>query len=144
MRLSAFIHDTLYEIALGVQLARARSLDLVAIAPRTIDGEAVSEKTDVDFDVAIVVGESETASKGADGKAGAEIQVASIVKVGIGGGGKLESRSTASAEQTHRVGFKVPIYLNAHFRDNPLAAAEAESLLSAHGLATASTKPPQP
>ena len=38
MRLRDFIHDTLYEIALGVQLAQARSKDLVAIAPSTIDG----------------------------------------------------------------------------------------------------------
>jgi hypothetical protein len=69
MRLSAFIHDTLYEIALGVQLARTRARDLVAITPSTIDGEAVAEKTYVDFDVAVVVGESETTTKSGDDKA---------------------------------------------------------------------------
>ena len=73
------------------------------------------EKTYVDFEVAVVVAESETTTKGGDGKAGAEIQVASIIKANIGGGGKIESGSTASTEQTHRVVFKVPIFMNAHF-----------------------------
>lgn len=144
MRLSAFIHDTLYEIALGVQLARARARDLVAITPSTIDGEAVAEKTYVDFDVAVVVGESETATKSGDSKAGAEIQVASVIKANIGAGGKIESGSTASTEQTHRVAFKVPIYMNAHFRDNPLAAADAKEMLAAHGISEAMAKRNEP
>lgn len=140
MRLSAFIHDTLYEIALGVQLARARSRDLVAISPAGISGEAVSEKTYVDFDVAVVVGEEDTTTKGGDGKAGAEIHVAAIIKANIGASGKIETGSTTSTEQTHRVAFKVPIYMNAHFRDNPLAVAEARQLLAAHGISEAPEK----
>jgi len=28
----------------------------------------------------------------------------------------------------------VPIYLNTHFRDNPLAVADAKQLLAAHGI----------
>jgi hypothetical protein len=127
---------------LGVQLARARARDLVAITPSTIDGESVSEKTYVDFDVAVVVGESETTMKGGEGKTGGEIQVASIIKANIGGGGKIESGSTASTEQTHRVAFKVPIFMNAHFRNNPLASADSKELLSAHGISDATSKPP--
>lgn len=140
MRLSVFIHDTLYEIALGVQIARARAGDLVAITPSTIDGESVAEKTYVDFDVAVVVNESETATKSRGGKAGAEIQVAAVIKANIDGGGKVKSESTASSGQTHRVSFKAPIYMNAHFRRNPLAAAEAKELLTASGLSDASAK----
>jgi hypothetical protein len=144
VRLSAFIHDTLYEIAWGVQLARARARDLVAITPSTIDGESVSEKTYIDFDVAVVVGESETNIKGGGGKTGAEIQVASIIKASIGGEGTIESNSTASKEQTHRVAFKVPVYMNAHFRNNPLAASDAKDLLAAHGISEVSPKPSEP
>lgn len=140
MRLSAFIHDTLYEIALGVQLARARSRDLVAITPSTIDGESVSEKTYVDFDVAVVIGETDTTTKTGDGKVGAEIQVASILKASVGAGGKIEANAKTSTEQTHRITFKVPIYMNAHFRNNPLAAADARELLTAHGVAEATQR----
>lgn len=135
MRLSVFIHDTLYEIALGVQIARARAGDLVAITPSTIDGESVAEKAYVDSDVAVVVNESETATKSGGGKAGAEIQVAAVIKAN-----KVKSESTASSGQTHRVSFKAPIYMNAHFRRNPLAAAEAKELLTASGLSDASAK----
>ena len=134
MQLSAFIHDTLYEIALGVQLARARSRELVAITPATIDGESVSERTYVDFDVAVVVNQSDTTTKGGGGKAGAEIQVASVIRASIGANGKIEAGASTSMEQTHRVAFKVPVYMNAHFRNNPLAAADAEQLLAAHGI----------
>ena len=140
MRLSAFIHDTLYEIALGVSLGRARSRDLVAVSPGLIDGEDVSEKTYVDFDVAVVVGENDTTTKSGDGKAAAEIQVASIVKANIGAGGSLEAISKTSTEQTHRITFKIPIYMNAHFRNNPLASDEAKGILAAHGLKEATHK----
>ena len=135
MRLSDFIHDTLYEIALGVQLGRARSRDFAAIAPESVSGEKVAEKTYVDFDVAVVVGETDTKTKGGGGHLGAEIRVASVVKANAGADGKLEASATASTQQTHRVAFKVPIYLNAHFRDNPLATADAKQLLAVHGIA---------
>jgi hypothetical protein len=134
MRLSDFVHDTLYEISLGVQLARARARDLVAITPSTIDGKAVSEKTYVDFDVAVVVSETDTKSRSSNGKAGAEILVASVIKASVGAAGKVESGLTTSTEQTHRVAFKVPIYMNAHFRNNPVAGDEAKQLLAAHGI----------
>jgi hypothetical protein len=134
MRLSDFIHDTLYEISLGVQLARARARELVAIAPKTIDGEKVSEKTYVDFDVAVVVNETDSKTRSGGGNAGTEIQVASIIKANFGGTGKFEVGANASTEQTHRVSFKIPIFVNAHFRDNQEALIEAKNLLAAHGI----------
>jgi len=134
MRLSQFVQDTLYEIALGVHLARARALDIAAISPNTVSGDDVAEKTYVDFDVAVVVNEGDTKVKGADGRVGGEIQVASVFKANVGGGGKTESTATASTQQTHRVTFKVPVFMNAHFRDNPEAQAEAKRVLGAHGL----------
>src|SRR3546814_3501354 len=84
MRLSEFIHDMLYEIALGVEIARARSHEIAAIAPESISGERVSERTYIDFDVAVVVGESDTTAKAGDGRIGADIQVATIVKASAG------------------------------------------------------------
>jgi hypothetical protein len=134
MRLRDFIHDTLYEIALGVQLAQARSKDLVAIAPSTIDGQSVSERTYVDFDVAVVVNAGEKTKKGGKGKLGAEIEVASIIKASAGGGGEVTKKSDTSTEQTHRVAVKVPVYMTAHFRDSPATSAYAKGLLEAHGV----------
>ncbi|MGH7093324.1 MAG: hypothetical protein ACREFB_07310 [Stellaceae bacterium] len=133
MRLKDFIQDTLYEIALGVQLAQAHSKDLVAIAPSMIDGQSVAERTYVDFDVAVVVGANEKTSKGGKVKAGAEIEVASIIKARIGGGGEATKNSQTSTERTHRVAFKVPVYMTAHFRDNAATAAHAKNLLETYG-----------
>src|SRR3546814_4441362 len=87
------------------------------------------------FDVAVVVGESDTTAKAGDGRIGADIQVATIVKASAGMGGKAEATSTASQQQTHRVAFKVPVYLNAHFRENETAMAAYKTVLAEHGLA---------
>src|SRR3546814_19948864 len=114
MRLSEFIHDMLYEIALGVEIARARSHEIAAIAPESISGERVSERTYIDFDVAVVVGESDTTAKAGDGRIGADIQVATIVKASAGMGGKEEATSTASQQQTPRLQLKVTGYLTAN------------------------------
>lgn len=119
MRLSQFIQDTLYEIVLGVHLGRARSLDIAAISPNTISGDDVAEKSYIEFDVAVVVNEGDTKVAGADGRAHGEIQVAAVFKASLGGGGKTESTAMASIQQTHRVTFKVPVFLNAHFVKTP-------------------------
>src|SRR5215813_404532 len=121
MQLSAFIHNTLSEIVLGVHLAHARSLDLAAIAPNTINKERVGEKTYVDFDVAVAVSEQDTTTRSGGGKTGAEIQVASIVKANIGVSGKIEAGSTTSTEQTSRVVFRVPIYFGVNYEENEAA-----------------------
>lgn len=106
MRLSEFIHDMLYDIALGVEIARARSHGIAAVAPDSINGERVAERTGIDFDVAVVVGGSDTTSKAGDGRVGADIQVATILKAGAGMGGRpsqlprlLSSRRTASCSR---------------------------------------------
>src|SRR3546814_20603609 len=101
MRLSEFIHDMLYEIALGVEIARARSHEIAAIAPESISGERVSERTYIDFDVAVVVGESDTTAKAGVGRIGADIQVATIVKASAGMGGQEEAPTPASHPQKH-------------------------------------------
>ena len=130
MRLSSFIQDTLYEIALGVELARAKAKDLVAINPSSLDGERITEKNYVDFDVSIVVGESEDKKTRGDGRIGGEIQVVSIAKVSAGSGIERETASSVTSQQTHRVSFKVPLYMNANYKNNPAAAEHAATLLN--------------
>jgi hypothetical protein len=136
MRLSDFIESTLYEIALGVERARYKARDLIAINPSRIDGEPLTEKSFIDFDVSILVGETEETKKGGSVGATAEIKVASIGKIGGTVGGKSEGTSTARAEQTHRVSFKVPVYMNANYQGNPAteAAARAFDVDSENGV----------
>ena len=134
MRLSTFIHDTLYEIALGVTLGRARALEMVAVMPGHINGEDVAEKTYIDFDIAVVVDENATLTNTKDGNGGAEIQVASVVKLKAGAEAKVESVDQKSHAQTHRITFKIPIYVNANFKENPLAISAAAEILQVHGL----------
>ncbi len=95
MRLSEFIEDTLYEIALGIDRARMKARDLAAINPSRLDGEPLTEKSFVDFDVSIVVGESEERGKGAEARLTGEIKVATVAKVGIALGGKSDGTSNA-------------------------------------------------
>lgn len=127
MRLSEFIQDTLYEIAIGVDMARIKARNYVAINPVTINGERVEDRSYVDFDVSIIVGEAEETTGAGSGRVHGEIKVASLVKAGIDAGGQRQKTSSARAEQTHRVSFKVPFYMNANYRDNPAVQAEAEN-----------------
>jgi len=125
MRLSEFIESTLFEIALGVERGRLKSRDLIAINPSRLDGEPITEKSFIDFDVSVLVSETDENSHGADAKASVEIKVASIAKIGGSVGAKMDGTSTARTEQTHRVSFKVPVYMNANYRNNPAVHAEA-------------------
>ena len=118
----------MYEIALGVERARLRARNLAAINPSTLDGEQISERSYVQFDVSIVVSDNEEVRKGGDAKVGGEIKVASIAKVSVGAGGKIETVAGAKSEQTHRVAFQVPMYMNANYRNNPAVQSEAEAL----------------
>lgn len=135
MKLSDFIQETLYEIALGVNLARLKAKDLVAITPSTLNGAAIDEKSYVDFDVSVVVSESDTSKRGADGRLGGEIQVAAIGKISVGAGANAAQTTGSSSEQTHRVSFKVPLYLNASYLGNPATAREAEEFLASRTAA---------
>lgn len=128
MRLSTLIEDTLYEIARGIERARARSKDLIAISPSSMGGQKLEELSYVDFDVSIVVGETTEGKTGESGEFGGEIQVASIFKAGGKFGGSSGQTNSNSMEQTHRVAFKVPVYFQASFKNNP-AAAEAAAIV---------------
>ncbi|MFZ3032491.1 MAG: hypothetical protein WA138_00550, partial [Parvibaculum sp.] len=78
MKLSELIEETLSEIAIGVDAAKAKSRQLIAISPATINRKMVSEITYIEFDVSIAVSEkSDTASSSEKG-GGGEIKVLSI------------------------------------------------------------------
>jgi hypothetical protein len=130
MRLSEFIQDTLYEIALGVHTARLKARNYVAINPASINGEPVGERSYIDFDVSIIVTETEGAERSGKGKLNAEINVATIAKIGASVGGEDKGSASTEAKQTHRVSFKVPVYLAATFRENAATEAEAATFLS--------------
>ena len=129
MRLSNFIEDTLYEIALGAELGRARAKDFVAINPSSIDGQPIAEKNYVEFDVSLVVEEGSRSQTQENAKVGGEIQVVSLFKAGGSGGISTESAQNHSSQQTHRVAFKVPIHMHANYRANPHMAISASELL---------------
>lgn len=129
MRLSKFIEDTMYEIAVGIQRAQLRAKDIVAINPGNLDGESLREKSFVDFDVSVIVNDSTTNSKDGNGNVGAEINVASFMKVKAEVGGKLDTSQENSIAHNHRVAFKVPVYFNADFKNNPSTAAFAAEVL---------------
>ena len=134
MRLSSFIQDTLYEIALGVELGRARAKDLIAINPSRMDGELITERSYIDFDVSVVVNEEHSSKTAGSGKLGTEIKVATVFSASIGADGTRETSNVQSNEQTHRVSFKVPVYMNANYAGNPAAAENAAWLLQQHGV----------
>ncbi len=126
MKLSSFIQETIYEIAVGIHAAKVRAKDLVAVSPGGLNGTSLTEKSYIDFDVTVVVKEGQHAKKG--GKAGlsGRIQVASVLHVGIEANGDREQDSTSEAEQTHRITFKVPVYFNANHRNDQSMAVEEE------------------
>lgn len=130
MRLSQFIEETMYEIAVGIQRAQLRAKDLVAINPGILDGEVLREKSSIDFDVSVVVNDATTVSEDGGGKVGGEINVASIAKIKAEVGGKAINSHENSTAQTHRVAFKVPVYLNADFKNNPPTVAFAAQVLN--------------
>ncbi|WP_145616979.1 hypothetical protein [Nitrospirillum bahiense] len=128
MKLSAFIEETLYEIAIGIDRARISARKYAAINPSRVDGNDVTEKSYIDFDLSLVVTESEESNKKGDGRLTAEVQVVSFVKIGGGAGGQIDNSKSLKSEQTHRISFKVPVYLNANYRNNDAAEAEAVKL----------------
>jgi hypothetical protein len=125
MKLREFIKETLTEIAFGVHQAKVASKDLVAIAPGTLNGEVLTEKTYVDFDVAVTA--SEVTESGKDGKAGirAEIEVLGS-KIGGELSGGASKGLSATKETASRVSFKVPIFINANYRNDQGFAREID------------------
>lgn len=129
MNLSEFISNTLFEIAEGVRNAQLRARDLMAINPAALNGERLIEKSYIDFDVSIVVSDAESGKVGGSAKAGGAIKMAPFLTASaeIGGSGEKEKESTSAS--THRISFRVPVYMNADFRDNPATATEARRVL---------------
>lgn len=125
MKLSQFIEETLTEIAVGIQSAKLRTGDIWAISPKSVQGVDISEKSEIEFDVAVTV--EETSTKGKDGKAGVEasIQVMGVNMSGqLGGGASLDT--TKATTIASRVAFKVPVYMNTHYRGDKALAEERE------------------
>jgi hypothetical protein len=125
MRLADFIREALGEIALGVHGAKSDVRDLVAIVPGTLNGDMLIEKSYVDFDNAVTATNDTSGKNASSGKAGAGISVVGI-KLGADGSVSEESFEKTSKSLTSRIAFKVPLYLNAHFRGDSGAADEAK------------------
>lgn len=124
MELSQFIESTLFDIALGVQKAKLRAADIVAIAPNRVDGKEAGETTYVEFDIGVKTSSTNSNSSEGSGKAAARGRIW-VVDASTEIGGKMDRRSEAGAEHNHRISFKVPIHLNAHFRDAPWLEGDA-------------------
>lgn len=125
MKLRDFIKDTMTEIAHGIQAAKIGTADLWAISPGLLHGERLIEKSYVEFDVAVTVNEMNGSER--DGKGGikAEIEVLGSRVGGELSGGVAGKRETSTVNAS-RVAFKVPVYMNAHFRGDPNIAEEAD------------------
>lgn len=127
MQLNEFIESTLFEIATGVARAKVRCGAFVSVAPGTLNGERVDQKTEVQFDVEIGTASSASSSGKASGSAEAGFKIFVIdAKVQLGGEG--QKADSNEERHSHRVSFSVPVQLNAHHRDDPNQRAEAEFL----------------
>lgn len=125
MKLRDFIKDTMTEIANGIQAAKIETADLWAISPGKLHGERLTEKSYVEFDVAVTVNETTASEK--DGKGGIEAKI-EVLGSRLGGqfSGGLGDKKEISSVNASRVAFKVPVYMNAHFRGDPNIVEEAE------------------
>ncbi len=126
VKLSNFIQETIFEIALGIHAAKVKSKDIVAVSPGAMDGKSLIEKSYIDFDVSVVVKEASLRKKGRKAGFAGGIEVASFAKVSLSADGSAENETTSEAEQVHRISFKVPIYFNANHRADESMAKEAE------------------
>ena len=114
MKLSEFVEAALNDIALGVERAREKSRDMVAIAPSRVGGQIVDKSTYVDFDISIAVADP---ASGAD--SGSEpfrrelivMTTAADGKRGLEGAGKTKALPLA----VHRISFQVPVHMGAKF-----------------------------
>jgi len=123
MKLSAFIHETLRDISIGVTKAKQEVGDLTAIAPGSLNGERISVETDVNFDVAVSASEEAVTNKGGGVQAGASIKVLAA-DISIGAEGKKEASSKAHDSHVSRISFTIPMILNAGARKLSDAAKE--------------------
>ena len=129
MELNEFISDTLLEIAQGVENAQLRAKDIMAINPGSLDGETIFERSYIDFDVSIVVSENDDTSKTRSGKVGGKIKIAPFVEASAEVGGSGERGTSRTTARTHRVTFKVPVHMNANYKNNAATAERAREIL---------------
>ncbi|RRN75990.1 hypothetical protein [Agrobacterium deltaense] len=125
MELKNFIRETLVNIATGIQEAKLETSDFWAINPGSLNGERVIERSYIDFDVAITVSESVENQK--EGKGGVKAEI-SVLGSKISGdvGRSLGTAVQQASENVSRVSFKVPVYMNAHYRGDENIKQEAE------------------
>lgn len=127
MELRDFIRETLVGIATGVQEAKLRTSDLWAINPGKLNGESVTEKSYIEFDVALTVTETAETQKGGGGGLKAEVSVLGS-KVGGGAEAAISGSTGSSSEKVSRVSFRVPVYMNADYRGDNHTKEEARRL----------------
>jgi hypothetical protein len=114
MRLSELIEEALSEIAIGVKSAKEKSRSVLAIAPGTLEDKFVAEITYIDFDVSVAVVETTENSSSKEKSLGGQLRVMSVGVDGKGSG-KQSVNTSASAQTTHRISFKVPVCMAADF-----------------------------
>lgn len=124
MKLSEFIDQTMTEIAEGIQKAKISTSDIWAIAPGSLNGERIFEKSEVEFDVAVTVVDTTTTQKEGKGGVSAKVEVMGVSLGGDLGGGGHRAEEAAKTVAS-RIAFKVPVHMNAHFRGDKNIADEA-------------------
>lgn len=117
MKLSELIEETLSEIALGVETAKAKSRHLIAISPATINRKMVSEITYIEFDVSIAVSEKNDSASSSEKGGGGEIKVLSIGGINGKAGTKNDESNSLSSQLSHRISFKVPVCMSGKIID---------------------------
>lgn len=123
MQLSAFIKEALTEIAFGVHEAKVDCNQLVAISPGTLNSQSLLEKTEVEFDIAVTVASGSESGTSSSQKGSGKINVYAA-SAALDGDSSENSKENQSHQRISRIAFKVPVYLNAHFRGD--AGAESE------------------
>lgn len=124
MRLSDFIDQAMTEIAEGIQKAKISTSDIWAISPGSLNGERIFEKSEVEFDVAVTVVDSTEVKSDGKGGVSAKVEVMGV-SIGANLDGSKNKVSDTAKTVASRISFKVPVYMNAHFRDDKNMAEEA-------------------
>lgn len=124
MKLAEFIREAISEIALGVHGAKGDVFDIVAVVPGSLNNAVVIEKSEIEFDIAVTVTSDTSKASSKSGKVGAGISVLGA-RIGTDGTIDADESSKVARALTSRLAFKVPVYFNAHMRDDPGAADEA-------------------
>lgn len=112
MKLKDFIKETLVEIAEGIDEAKDPVGHRVAIAPSSMNGELSSEKSYIEFDIAVTANETIHKRKNGTGSVSAQIEVLGNRVKGELGGSAIGDTQLQS-EKVSRVQFKVPVYFSA-------------------------------